>query len=88
MYELDPDKRFRMLSDAEAILLDSGVVMPIYHYSTTELVKPYVKGLYQTVLDTHPLHRVWIDREWDRAPAVAADDGAARAGLEGAGGAR
>jgi oligopeptide transport system substrate-binding protein len=73
-FELDPVKRFRMLSDAEAVLLESGVVLPIYHYSTTELVKPYVRGIYQTALDTHPIHEVWIDRDWQKPAAPVADD--------------
>jgi ABC-type oligopeptide transport system substrate-binding subunit len=78
-FELDPAKRFAMLRDAEALLLDAAVVLPIYHYSTTELVKPYVRGLHQTALDTHPLHRVWIDRDWRRAAPAVADAGAAAA---------
>ena len=57
--ELNPQKRFELLRDAEALLLDSGPVLPIYHYSTNELVKPYVHGIYQTALDTHPLTKVW-----------------------------
>jgi ABC-type oligopeptide transport system substrate-binding subunit len=77
-FELDPGKRFALLRDAEALLLDSGVVLPIYHYSTNELVKPYVRGIHQTALDTHPLTRVWIDHGWRaRTPAVADDASAA-----------
>jgi oligopeptide transport system substrate-binding protein len=62
--ELDRSKRFALLGEAEALLLDGAAVLPIYHYSTNELVKPYVRGLYQTALDTHPLKSVWIDRQW------------------------
>jgi oligopeptide transport system substrate-binding protein len=63
---LDPTRRFAILAKAEALLLDQAPVIPIYHYSTTELVKPYVRGLYTTSLDTHPLKHVWIDRDWNR----------------------
>ena len=70
--ELDPAHRFAILRDAEAMLLDEGPVIPIYHYSTNELVKPYVRGIYQTALDVHPLTRVWIDRDWQRKPAPVA----------------
>ena len=74
-FELNPQRRFELLREAEALLLDSGVVLPIYHYSTNELVKPYVKGIHQTALDTHPMHKVWIDHDWrDRPPAVADDE--------------
>ncbi len=76
--EIDAAKRMRLLHDAEALLLDEGPVIPIYHYSTNELVKPYVRGLYQTPLDIHPLTRVWIDHEWQRPPAPLAGSGTAR----------
>ena len=62
--ELDAEKRLAILRDAEALLLEEGPVIPIYHYSTNELVKPYVRGIYQTPLDIHPLTYVWIDRQW------------------------
>lgn len=76
--ELDPARRFAILREAETLLLDEGPVIPIYHYSTNELVKPYVRGIYQTPLDIHPLTRLWIDRDWQkRAAPVAAAPGAA-----------
>jgi len=66
--EVDGKKRFGLLREAEALLLDEGPVIPLYHFSTNELVKPYVRGIYQTALDVHPLTYVWIDRDW-RDPA-------------------
>jgi oligopeptide transport system substrate-binding protein len=62
--ELDAPRRFAILREAEALLLDEGPTIPIYHYSTNEMVKPYVRGIYQTALDVHPLTYVWIDRDW------------------------
>jgi len=67
--EVNAARRFAILREAEARLLDFGPVIPIYHYSTNELVKPYVRGIYQTALDIHPLTYVWIDRDWQRRPA-------------------
>ncbi|MBI1795428.1 MAG: peptide ABC transporter substrate-binding protein [Candidatus Eisenbacteria bacterium] len=66
--ELDAKRRFAILRGAEALLLADGPVIPVYHYSTNELVKPYVRGIYQTPLDVHPLTHVWIDRDWRRGP--------------------
>lgn len=63
---LEPAQRLRMLAEAEALALDAAVFLPIYHYSTTELVKPWVRGLHSTVLDVHPLRHVWIDHDWRR----------------------
>jgi oligopeptide transport system substrate-binding protein len=62
--EVDPAQRLATLAVAESLLLADGPFLPIYHYSTNELVKPYVHGIYQTALDVHPLTYVWIDRDW------------------------
>jgi ABC-type oligopeptide transport system substrate-binding subunit len=59
--EPDPARRFGLLRDAEALALDQAVFLPIYHYATHELVKPYVHGIHHTALDVHPLTHVWID---------------------------
>ncbi len=64
--ELDAAKRMKRLAEAESLLLADGPVIPIYHYSTAELVKPYVHGIYQNALDTHPIKDIWIDRSWRR----------------------
>ncbi len=63
---LDPTERFRLLTQAETMAVESAPFLPIYHYSTTELVKPWVRGLYQTALDYHPLKSIWIDHDWRR----------------------
>ena len=74
--ELDPVKRMAIFTEAESLLLADGPFIPIYHYSTNELVKPYVRGIYQTALDIHPLTPVEIVRDWKHAaPPVAAGIG-------------
>jgi ABC-type oligopeptide transport system substrate-binding subunit len=60
----DPARRLRRFAQAEALLLADGPLIPIYHYATAELVKPYVRGIWSNALDTHPLEEVWIDRGW------------------------
>jgi ABC-type oligopeptide transport system substrate-binding subunit len=83
--ELDAERRARIMAEAESLLLEAAPIIPIYHYNTTELVKPYVRGLHPTALDTHPLKHVWIDHQWDRADApVARAEGGADGGLAGA----
>ena len=64
-------KRFALLRDAEALALDQAPFLPIYHYSTQELIKPYVRGIYHTALDVHPLTHVWIDRGWREHEPIA-----------------
>lgn len=71
--ELDAAKRFELLAQAERVALDAAVFIPIYHYTTHELVKPYVRGIYHTALDVHPLTRVWIDRNWREHEPIAKD---------------
>jgi len=87
--EIDPARRFAILREAETLLLDEGPTIPIYHYSTNEMVKPYVRGIWQNPLDLHSLNYVWIDRDWRNheseasqalaAPATGAGDAAAAA---------
>lgn len=70
--EVDPAKRMRMLSEAEGILLDAAPLIPIYHMTVNDLVKPWVRGITPNALDTHPLKFVWIDRGWREKPAPVA----------------
>lgn len=62
--ETDPARRFDLLRQAEAILLREVPVLPIYTYAVNSLTKPYVRGMYPTPLDVHPLNEVWIDHDW------------------------
>ncbi|MBI2820377.1 MAG: peptide ABC transporter substrate-binding protein [Acidobacteria bacterium] len=66
--ETDPQKRMRLLQQCEEILLRELPVLPIYTYASNALTKPYVRGIYPTSQDVHPLNEVCIDRHWrDRA---------------------
>ena len=40
---------------------------------TTELLKPWVRGLHQTPLDVHLLTRVWIDHDWRQHEPMAVE---------------
>ena len=46
--------------------LSDQPVIPVFFYVRRFLVKPYVKGIYHTALDLHPLTHVWIDHAWGR----------------------
>jgi ABC-type oligopeptide transport system substrate-binding subunit len=73
---LDAERRSALLREAEALLLADGPFIPIYHYSVNDLVKPYVRGIHPTLLDTHPLKDVWIDHDWSQRRAPVAMAGA------------
>lgn len=57
----DPAKRMEAFQQAEAILIDEMPVIPIYFYTRVYALHPSVKGFYPTILDNHPLHRVWLE---------------------------
>ncbi len=63
MTEVDPDKRLRMLEQAERILMEEQPIIPLYSYVAKNMVKPYVRGFYTNSQDDHPLWAIWIDRE-------------------------
>jgi oligopeptide transport system substrate-binding protein len=61
--EVDEEKRREILHEAEALLMNELPIVPIYFYVGKNMVKPYVRGFYNNVLDNHPLYRIWIDRD-------------------------
>jgi oligopeptide transport system substrate-binding protein len=48
---LDKVERYRIMADAEAILLEDMPVLPIYIYNSKSLVHPSLKGLQPNILD-------------------------------------
>ena len=51
--EADAQKRMAMLEEAEKVMLDDMPVLPIYFYVTKRVVKPWVKGYEDNILDHH-----------------------------------
>ena len=70
-HEIDPAARLALLHDVEERALDQAVFLPIYHYTTHEMVKPYVRGIFHTALDVHSLTHVSIDRDWRQHEPIA-----------------
>jgi oligopeptide transport system substrate-binding protein len=50
----DEEARARAFAQAEALLLESAPVIPIYQYSTVRMVSPLLKGWNPTPMDWHP----------------------------------
>jgi len=64
----DPDVRYRMLADAEALLLDAQPTLPLYNNATNFVKKPYVKGMYANPVTMHAWKFVYIEHDpakWD-----------------------
>jgi oligopeptide transport system substrate-binding protein len=60
-HEPDEKQRVKMLEDAERLLMDQMPIIPIYFYVSRNMVRPQVRGLYNNLQDTHPLHAIWLD---------------------------
>lgn len=58
----DNDKRMEYFYQAEKILMTELPVIPIYFYVNVYMLKPYVKGIYENILDMHPLKEVYIEK--------------------------
>lgn len=54
-------ERATILSRAEAILLESAPIIPIYHYTSRSLVKRGVRGYERNLLDWHPPRSLWLE---------------------------
>ena len=53
--ESDPAKRMEMLSRAEQIFIDEMPVIPIYFYTSLNIVKGNVRGFFPSAQDLHPI---------------------------------
>jgi oligopeptide transport system substrate-binding protein len=51
---IDLAARARLMENAERILLDDQPLIPIYHYVSKRLVKPWVAGWVDNIVDVHP----------------------------------
>jgi len=58
--EADPIKRKRLLQQAERLLLADYPMIPIYYYMSKHLVKPYVGGYQDNVMDHHYSKHLFI----------------------------
>jgi oligopeptide transport system substrate-binding protein len=64
----DPDARYRMLAEAEALLLGAQPTLPLYNNTTNFVKKPFVKGLYANPVTMHAWKFVYIEHDpskWD-----------------------
>lgn len=61
MVERDPEERMLQLQEAERILLEDQAVIPLFFYVSRRVVKPWVKGWDDSLLDYHPTRHIYID---------------------------
>ena len=58
---LDAGVRMKKLRKAESMLMNASPILPIYFYSTTKLVKPYVRGFHENLQGRHDFKHMWIE---------------------------
>jgi ABC-type oligopeptide transport system substrate-binding subunit len=63
--QLDPRTRLDMLREAEAVALAEQPLIPIYIGTSSQLIKPYVRGMWPNQLVRHPWKFLWIDETFD-----------------------
>lgn len=66
--EVEPARRYALLAQAEALLIEAQPVLPLYTPATNWMKKPYVKGMYPNPLTLHAWKHVYIEHDpakWD-----------------------
>lgn len=59
--------RFEILQQAEALLLDEAPLIPLYNYTTNNLISTQLKGYHQNILDFYSYKHLYL--ESDNKPA-------------------
>lgn len=67
--EADPARRLALFREAEALALAEQPLIPLYVYTRSQLVKPYVHGIEGNHLDRHPWKYIRIETGPDTAAA-------------------
>lgn len=60
----DPVESIRLYRRAERLAVDELPRIPLYFFSKSTMVKPYVKGFYPNARNEHPVRFMWIDENW------------------------
>ncbi|MGI8467336.1 MAG: peptide ABC transporter substrate-binding protein [Pyrinomonadaceae bacterium] len=66
--ELDPQKRYELMAQAEFMMMQQQIVVPLMTQATNWIKKPYVKGMYPNPGTLHAWKFVYIERDpnkWD-----------------------
>jgi len=70
--QADPAARLALLRQAEALALAEQPLIPLYVYTRSQLIKPYVRGIWGNHQDRHPWKSISIDANFD--PSQAGED--------------
>ena len=71
----DPQKRLDALREVEKYAMEQQPNLPFYIYTTSTMVKPYVKGFHDNDMNWHQWKYLWVDEDWyDGVPATIDED--------------
>jgi oligopeptide transport system substrate-binding protein len=71
-----PARRNRLMTEAERILLEDTVIVPIYTYVTKRLVDPHIRGWQDNVMDHHYSRYMYKLKSRDEGTAPTVPDSA------------
>ncbi len=60
--EQDSDKRMEYFAESEKILMNELPLIPIYYYVNVYMLKNYVNGIYENILDNHRFKYVTVNK--------------------------
>jgi len=63
-FERDETKRMALFQEAEKIIAKEQPIIPMYWYSGTKQVKPFIKGMWPSLQDKYNWKYMWIDDRW------------------------
>lgn len=55
------EERYNLFQEAEKILVDEAPLIPVYNYSTNNLLSTDVKGYYMNIMDYHPYKYLYLE---------------------------
>ncbi len=58
---IDKEERFEILKQAETILLDEAPLIPLYNYTTNNLISTQLKGYHQNILDYYSYKHLYLE---------------------------
>ncbi|MEM6787665.1 MAG: peptide ABC transporter substrate-binding protein [Myxococcota bacterium] len=65
----DPVVSMERYRDAESLLVDALPRLPLYFYTKSTLIKPYVRGFFANAANRHNVAWMWIDPDFDPTAA-------------------
>ncbi len=60
---IDKQERYELFQQAETLLLEEAPIIPLYNYTTNNLVSTHVKGYEQNILDYYSYKHIYLESD-------------------------